>query len=73
MRQPVTRLGEIRRQRGIKQKDLAHALGLAQSTLSGVENGHTKPWPRLRQQAAHFFGYTEDELFPELRDGGNEV
>ena len=73
MREPTTRLGEIRRQRGIKQKDLARALGLTQSTLSGVENGHTRPWPRLRQQAANFFGHTEEELFPELRDGDGEV
>ena len=70
MRQPITRLGELRRQRGLKQKDLARALGLSQSTLSGVENGHTRPWPRLRQQAARFFGLTEEELFPEIREGG---
>lgn len=65
MRNPVTRLGQIRRDRGIKQKDLAHALGLKQSTLSGVENGHHRPWPGLRQRAARLLGVSEEDLFPE--------
>jgi transcriptional regulator with XRE-family HTH domain len=65
MRFPATRLAEIRQQRGITQNQLAALLGLSPSSVSAVENGHVRPWPRFRREAARCLGIDESALFPE--------
>jgi transcriptional regulator with XRE-family HTH domain len=65
MRLPATRLAEIRQERGMTQAQLGDLLGLSPSSVSAVENGHIRPWPRFRREAARCLGIDEDELFPE--------
>lgn len=72
MSKPSQKLRSVRRDRGVKQKHLAQALGIAQSTLSNVENGHHRAWPSLRKRAAQFFGVSEDVLFPESTNEGDQ-
>jgi len=64
---PRTKLAEVRRMRDIRQWELAAALNVARSTLAGVEAGHSKPWPKLKRDAARFLGLEESELFPEVK------
>ena len=63
---PRTKLAEVRQERDIRQRELAAALEVARSTLASVETGHSKPWPKLRRDAARFLGLEESELFPEI-------
>lgn len=55
---------------GLTQEQLAARLGIARSTLSSVENGHVKPWPRLRADAAEVLGVTSETLFDDSLGSG---
>lgn len=55
---------------GLTQEHLAARLGIARSTLSSVENGHVKPWPRLRADAAEVLGVTSETLFDDSLGSG---
>ena len=37
------RLGQLRRERGLKQSEVASACGMKPSTISGIENGYHSP------------------------------
>jgi transcriptional regulator with XRE-family HTH domain len=56
-------LADARLARGLTQQALASVLGIARSSLSCVENGHVRPWPRLRSDASRILGVAEGELF----------
>ena len=66
VRIPATRLAVLRKDRGMTQADLARRLGLSPSSVSAVENQHTRPWPRFRRECSKIFGVPESELFPEV-------
>jgi transcriptional regulator with XRE-family HTH domain len=70
MRVPATELARVREARALSQKQLAELLGISPSTLSSVENGHSRPWPKLRRECAQILGLSEETLFPE-KEGGN--
>ena len=55
--------------RGLTQEQFAGLLGIARSTLSSVENGHVRPWPRLRASAAQVLGVSPESLFDIPREG----
>jgi transcriptional regulator with XRE-family HTH domain len=38
---------------------------MAESTLSNLELGKWKPWPKARKDLAKALGTTEGELFPD--------
>lgn len=57
------RLEEIRKQRGIKQEDLAAALGVSRQTIGSLENGRYNPSIILAFKLAHYFNMTVEEIF----------
>ena len=65
VRTPATHLAILRADRGMTQAELAQLLGLSPSSVSAVENQHTRPWPRFRRECSKIFGVPESELFPE--------
>lgn len=56
-------LASLREGRNMSQRELAKALGLAQSTIAQYETGERMPdLPRVRQ-IAKFFGVAVEEIF----------
>ncbi len=58
----MPRLSGSRKQKGLKQGDLAAFLGVAQSTLSGWENGKFEIDDKNKIKLADFFGVSVDYL-----------
>lgn len=59
----VMRIREMRRAAGIKQQELADAMGLAQNCVSQWETEVALPRTRQLPQLAEVLGCTIDELF----------
>lgn len=57
------RLEELRKQRGIKQEDLAVALEVSRQTIGSLENGHYNPSILLAFKIARFFDMSIEEIF----------
>ena len=57
------RLEEIRKQRGIKQEELATALEVSRQTIGSLENGRYNPSIILAFKIARFFDMSIEELF----------
>ncbi|SDW98713.1 helix-turn-helix transcriptional regulator [Paenibacillus sp. CF384] len=57
------RLEEIRKQRGIKQEELAAALEVSRQTIGSLENGRYNPSILLAFKIARFFGMRIEEIF----------
>ena len=57
------RLEELRRQRGLKQEDLASALEVSRQTIGSLENGRYNPSIQLAFKIARFFGLTIEDIF----------
>ncbi|MFA9464480.1 MAG: helix-turn-helix transcriptional regulator [Velocimicrobium sp.] len=57
------RLEEIRKQRGIKQEDLALALEVSRQTIGSLENGRYNPSILLAFKIARYFGMSIEEIF----------
>lgn len=57
------RLEEIRKQRGIKQEELAAALEVSRQTIGSLENGRYNPSILLAFKIALFFDMTIEEIF----------
>ncbi|MBP1963018.1 helix-turn-helix transcriptional regulator [Paenibacillus aceris] len=57
------RLEEIRKQRGIKQEELATALEVSRQTIGSLENGRYNPSILLAFKIARFFGMNIEEIF----------
>ena len=56
---------ERRQELGLSQTKLACLIGMAESTLSNLELGKWKPWPKARRDLTRTLGVTEKELFPD--------
>ena len=54
---------QIRQERGIKQDELAKALGVSRQTISSLENGRYDPSILLAHKIAKLFGMTLEEVF----------
>ncbi len=54
---------EIRKQKGIRQEELAKALGVSRQTISSLENGRYNPSIQLAFKLAHYFHVTIEDLF----------
>ncbi|WP_127493350.1 helix-turn-helix transcriptional regulator [Paenibacillus glycanilyticus] len=63
------RLEEIRKQRGIKQEELAAALEVSRQTIGSLENGRYNPSILLAFKIARFFGLSIEEIFIYEEDG----
>lgn len=57
------RLEEIRKQREIKQEDLAATLEVSRQTIGSLENGRYNPSIILAFKIAHYFNMTIEEIF----------
>lgn len=57
------RLEELRKQKGIKQEDLASVLEVSRQTIGSLENGRYNPSIVLAFKIARFFGLTIEEIF----------
>ncbi len=57
------RLEEIRKQRGIKQEDLASVLEVSRQTIGSLENGRYNPSITLAFKIARYFGMSIEDIF----------
>ena len=57
------RLEEIRKQRGIRQDELASALEVSRQTIGSLENGRYNPSILLAYKIARFFKMQIEEIF----------
>ncbi|NLG24528.1 MAG: helix-turn-helix transcriptional regulator [Clostridiales bacterium] len=57
------RLEEIRKRRGMRQEELADALGVSRQTIGSLENGRYNPSILLAFKIAQFFGLTIEDVF----------
>lgn len=57
------RLGEIRKQRGINQEELATALEVSRQTIGSLENGRYNPSILLAFKIARYFNMTIEDIF----------
>ena len=57
------RLEDIRRERGIRQEELAAALEVSRQTISSLENGRYNPSILLAFKIARYFGMGIEEIF----------
>ena len=65
------RLEELRKQRGIKQEDLATALEVSRQTIGSLENGRYNPSIILAFKIARYFQMSIEEIF--MRRKANET
>ena len=57
------RLEELRKQRGIKQEDLANALEVSRQTIGSLENGRYNQYIQLAFKIARYFNMSIEEIF----------
>ena len=57
------RLEELRKQRGIKQEDLARDLKVSRQTIGSLENGRYNPSILLAFKIARYFDTTIEYIF----------
>ncbi|WP_010233432.1 helix-turn-helix transcriptional regulator [Clostridium arbusti] len=57
------RLEEIRKQRGIKQEELATALEVSRQTIGSLENGRYNPSIILAFKISRYFSMLIEEIF----------
>jgi putative transcriptional regulator len=57
------RLEELRKQRGIKQEELAEKLEVSRQTVGSLENGRYNPSIILAIKIARFFDMNVEEIF----------
>lgn len=64
-------LKEKRKERKLKQTDMANIFNLGYRTYQNYENGRTSPTMEQAAQLARYFNCTIGELF-DLKEGNNE-
>ena len=57
------RLEDIRRERGIRQEELASELEVSRQTISSLENGRYNPSIVLAFKIARYFNMSIEEIF----------
>lgn len=57
------RLEDLRKQRGIKQEELANVLEVSRQTIGSLENGRYNPSIQLAFKIARYFGMSIEEIF----------
>lgn len=57
------RLEELRRQKGLKQEELADLLGVSRQTIGSLENGRYNPSIQLAFKVAKYFGLNIEDVF----------
>jgi len=65
------RIEEIRKEKGIRQEELAKLLGVSRQTISSLETGRYNPSIFLAYKIAKYFGMAIEEVFIfEEENGG---
>lgn len=59
------RLKELRKQRAIRQEDLAQALGVSRQTVISLEKGKYNPSLALAFKLARYFGLPIEAIFDD--------
>ena len=59
------RLEELRRARGVRQEDVAQALGVSRQTVISLEKGKYNPSLALAFRLARYFGLPIEEIFDD--------
>ncbi len=57
------RLEELRKQRGVRQEELAAALEVSRQTIGSLENGRYNPSILLAFKIARYFGMQIEDIF----------
>ncbi len=57
------RIEAIRKERGIRQEELAQILGVSRQTISSLETGRYNPSIFLAHKIASYFGMTIEDVF----------
>lgn len=57
------RLEMLRKERGIKQEELANELEVSRQTIGSLENGRYNPSIQLAFKIARYFGLTIEDIF----------
>lgn len=57
------RIEELRKERVIKQDELADVMEVSRQTISSLENGRYNPSINLAFKLARYFGVTIEEIF----------
>ena len=57
------RIEEMRNSAGVRQEELAKAMGVSRQTISSLENGRYNPSITLAYRIARFFDRTIEEVF----------
>ena len=66
------RLEELRKQRGIKQEELAFAMEVSRQTISSLEKGRYNPSIILAFKIARYFEMSIEEIFIYEEDSHEE-
>ena len=66
------RVEELRKERGIKQEDLARELGVSRQTISSLEKGRYNPSILLAFKIARRFGMQIEDVFIYQEDDHEE-
>ncbi len=57
------KLEQLRKERGIKQEELAEILGVTRQTIGSLENGRYNPSILLAYKIAHYFQCRIEDIF----------
>ena len=66
------KLEEFREQRGVRQEELADALGVSRQTIGSLENGRYNPSILLAFKIARYFETTIEEIFLYEEENSHE-
>lgn len=66
------RLEALRKERGLKQEELAAALAVSRQTIGSLENGRYNPSIQLAFKIARYFGLRVEDIFIDEEDEENE-
>ena len=59
----TNRLEQLRKERGIRQEELAAALEVSRQTIGSLENGRYNPSIILAFKIARYFGLSIEDIF----------
>ena len=68
----INHLEELRKQRGIRQEDLAQALGVSRQTVISLEKGKYNPSLALAFKLARYFNLSIEDIFDDSDECAGE-
>ena len=68
----INHLEELRKQRSIRQEDLAQALGVSRQTVISLEKGKYNPSLSLAFKLARYFGLSIEDIFDDSDEYADE-